>query len=398
MSSIKSKNRKIVFWFLLGLLIVILIETLSYVTIWVSRSLFGIEIRRTRDIFHEQSDMIKTFLEPGRLESFDSILGFRYRANFKSDRTQTNSQGLRSTRVYSPVADSGMIRVAAFGNSFVYCNEVANKDSWSALIEAIFPHIEVLNYGVGGYGTDQAYLRFMIEGSKLSPQIVIIGFAPVNLRRVVNVYRRFISDREIPLVKPRFTISESRLELIANPLLQIKDYEKYINHSKRIIELGENDLWYEPVIYENPFYDYSSTARLLSTLWVRVYNRYLDPDRLLVNDIFNTSSTAFKIQTAIFEKFVDEIKVSQMIPLIVIFPDKDTIIHGWQGRKKIYVPLVNFFRAKNLDFVDLIDAFLAHDVTNDIEQWFMSGGHYSPKGNMIVALWLGKQIQARLAK
>src|SRR2546425_487125 len=98
--------------------------------------------------------------------------------------------------------------VAALWNSFVYCNEVKNEDSWPAQIELMYPGIEVLNYGVGGYGVDQAYLRFLAEGSRLSPRIVVIGFATDDLSRVVNVYRRFRSNRGVPLGKTRDVFCE----------------------------------------------------------------------------------------------------------------------------------------------------------------------------------------------
>jgi len=77
-------------------------------------------------------------------------------------------------------------------------------------LEARTDALNVLNYGIGGYGFDQAFLRFQREGIALRPDVVLIGFAPDDLGRLVNVYRRFISSRELPLAKPRSCSSATR--------------------------------------------------------------------------------------------------------------------------------------------------------------------------------------------
>jgi hypothetical protein len=50
---------------------------------------------------------------------------------------------------------------------------------------------------------------------------VLIGFVPDDIRRNVNVYRRFLSDHELPLFKPRFRISDDGvLRLLPCPLAE----------------------------------------------------------------------------------------------------------------------------------------------------------------------------------
>jgi hypothetical protein len=143
----------------------------------------------------------------------DSALGWRYRAGFRKGGDAISAQGLRADRVYAARPAAGVVRVAAFGDSYVYGNEVGNDDSWPTQLERSAPDVEVLNYGVGGYGVDQAYLRYLAEGRALAPQVVIIGFAPVDLPRLVNRYRRFLDDRELALAKPRFVLRGGALAL-----------------------------------------------------------------------------------------------------------------------------------------------------------------------------------------
>jgi len=280
----------------------------------------------------------------------------------------------------------------------VYGNEVADSGAWPALVERLFPQIEVLNYGVGGYGTDQAYLRFCAEGAALSPRIVIIGFVPVGLRRVVNVYLRFVSNRELPLVKPRFNLrARGDLVLLSNPLPHPWDYTRYLDSPRDIVALGANDYWYHASIYQNPVYDYSATVRLLTNLWLRLDNRYLAPNRLLRQGAFNPSSSAFRIQMALFEAFAAAVRATGAHPTVAIFPDRELVTRARLGRSTLVTPVAQELAARGIDHVDLTDAFVEARTMGDVNMWFKPGGHYSPAGNRIVALWLGKEILARAA-
>lgn len=388
------RSRTIVFGVVWLVFLLLVLEALSFGVIVLNARLGREEIRRTTDIFQEQSLKIQELLDPGpKLLQLDAELGWRYRAGHRDSRNQMNAQGLRSRHEYSTVPGPGVIRVAAFGDSFVYCNEVGNDDAWPARMETTFSPMEVLNYGVGGYGTDQAFLRYVTEGSRLSPDVVIIGFAPVDLGRTVNVYRRFISNRELPLVKPRFVLdAQDELALIPNPMREPKDYERYLREPARIAELGRYDQWYQPAVYENPLFDHSATLRVFVTLGRKIYDRHLDADRLSTGEVFNPLSKAFRIQTALFEKFSRAVEDSGATPIVVIFPDRDSIVAERNGRQGFSEPMMAHLRRKRITAVDLTDAFLAEGGDVDIAGWFMPGGHYSPLANRQVASALGRYV------
>jgi len=374
-------------------------EGLCRLAIRLSRPLLAEEIRTTSDIFHEQSDKIQLLLDSTHTYRvvLDSILGWRYRPGYRDSADAINSQGLRSPREYEPEPPARVLRVAAFGDSFVYGNEVADSASWPALIEQLFPRIEVLNYGVGGYGVDQAYLRFCAEGVALSPRIVIIGFVSDDLGRVVNVYRRFISNREVPLVKPRFSLDAGgRLVLLPNPLPHASDYERYLRVPQDVVELGAHDYWYRPAVYRNPAYDYSATVRLFTELWLRISARYFAPDRLFRDGAINPSSTAFRIQTTLFEEFAAAVRAAGARPLVVLLPDRESVVAAQQGRQTTFAPLARELERRKIEYVDLTAAF--REAQGDAAKWFMSGGHYSPAGNRIVAQMLGRELLVRAAE
>src|ERR1039458_517165 len=76
---------------------------------------------------------------------------------------------------------------SAYGDSFIWGEEVPLNDGW---IEELSRRLgcRIANYGVSGYGTDQAYLRFRRLGADGAP-VVLLGFVPEDIRRNVNQYR-----------------------------------------------------------------------------------------------------------------------------------------------------------------------------------------------------------------
>lgn len=377
-------------------MVVATVEVLSLACLHLSRPLLDEEIRTKRDIWREQSLLIRRVLEEDRLLAVDSVLGWRYRSDMATAHDQTNSRGLRSAREYTAVPADSVVRVAAFGDSFVYGTEVDNAHCWSALAEQLHPQLEVLNFGVGGYGNDQAYLRFLADGRSLSPQIAILGFAPTDFGRVVNVYRRFLSNRDLPLFKPRFVLRPGgELEYVPSPVRVPADYARYLDHPDSVIALGRGDAWYEPAIYENPLYDLSATVRLFTGLWIKVRRRYFDDDRLVRNGVFNRASTAFALQTALFQDFAAKARAAGTVPLIIIFPDRESIVRRQRGLAPIFAPLLDDLRARGIEYLDLTEAFLARGAAQRLDDWFMPLGHYSPSANRIVAEWLGPRLLER---
>ena len=61
------------------------------------------------------------------------------------------------------------------GDSFAFGWGVSDSQTYSARLEAALPALEVINLGVGGYGTDQMLLMLREEGLRYAPDLVIAG-------------------------------------------------------------------------------------------------------------------------------------------------------------------------------------------------------------------------------
>ena len=66
----------------------------------------------------------------------------------------------------------------------------------------------VLNFGVGNYGMDQAYLRLKREYDKNRTEIVILAVVPETIVRVLNVYKHYYEYGNTFGFKPRFILSK----------------------------------------------------------------------------------------------------------------------------------------------------------------------------------------------
>jgi hypothetical protein len=111
------------------------------------------------------------------------------------------------------------LRIAVFGGS--YTEGTFEKGWWRVLEQTLNADgvpAEVLNFGVAGYGMDQAYLRWKRDGVPWHPQVVIFGFAAGNCYDNLNLVRMVKDpDTGVPFTKPRFLLENGALNLINSP-------------------------------------------------------------------------------------------------------------------------------------------------------------------------------------
>ncbi len=96
----------------------------------------------------------------------DAATGWLYppKATFYHGPFTVNRASMRALREYSPKPAEDTLRIALFGDSCVAGSEVNSDDVWASRLEQWLIQAgvktEVLNFGVAGYGMDQAFLRW----------------------------------------------------------------------------------------------------------------------------------------------------------------------------------------------------------------------------------------------
>jgi hypothetical protein len=293
-----------------------------------------------------------------------------------------NAQGLRATREYPMQPPAGRRRIAAFGDSYVYCNEVTDAESWPAQIEAGW-NADVLNYGVGGYGADQALLRYREEGARLAPQIVMIGFTSMMAPRVVSCYRRFQDPRDGPWFKPRFVLEGDSLRVLPAPVASVADAERLLADPAAVAEFGRHDFWYNPPVLEHAPYAWSATYRLLACAWHAVRVRYLAHDRVFHRGRLNTESEAFRIIVAIFRDFAAAVRTAGAEPVALMLPARSDVESYPRLGQASYEALRPRIEQLGIRVIDPMRALTSSGTP--VSELFARGGHYSAPGNAMVA-------------
>ncbi len=110
-------------------------------------------------------------------------------------------------------------RVALIGDSNAMSLEVSFEESWGYhLGRALGSDVQLLNFGVDGYGIDQVYLRYERDVRPFKPSVVVIGFIQHDLLRSMAVYPFVSFGWPGYLVKPRFDVIDERLAIVNRPL------------------------------------------------------------------------------------------------------------------------------------------------------------------------------------
>jgi lysophospholipase L1-like esterase len=122
----------------------------------------------------------------------------------------TNSKGLRGTTEYEYARTPGKERILVIGDSFTFGTDVSDDETYSHYLEADLPNTEVLNLGIQGYDQDQMLLYLQEEGVKYHPDVVILGFAHMDIHR--NLWKFFA------YAKPKFDLTPNGLKLTNVPV------------------------------------------------------------------------------------------------------------------------------------------------------------------------------------
>ncbi len=343
---------------------------------------------------------VEALLSPEAAEKtmtvFDRTLGWGLRPDFGSGGQKTNSAGIVALREYAEHPPPGVVRIAAFGESFTQC-VVRNEATWERVLEESGPGIEVLNFGVSAYGPDQAYLRYLRDGRRYRPEIVLIGFMTENIWRLVNVFRPYADPANSPLAKPRFLIGGEGLRLVENPLRDADDLKglRTLNSDQAMRDrLGEHDRFYRRSYYSAPpaIVRFSPLARLAWDAFRVLSWKAADARGLGVigpDGCYNSSSEAYRILEALLGQWAADLSRDGAIPVVLIFPQRSDIEKWRAGKPKQYQPLLGLLRGKGIKSIDLMDAFRSCA----LEGVFTRDGHYNEAGNRLVASRVGGALQ-----
>ncbi|MCB1737508.1 MAG: hypothetical protein KDI42_05240 [Gammaproteobacteria bacterium] len=329
-----------------------------------------------------RGDMAYTDLDPD--------LGWAIKPNGASGLYQANSIGMRRSGEVSPQLDEGMHRLSAFGDSFTHADQVGNEDTWESALEHQDPTLEVLNFGVGGYGVDQAFLRYQKMGRTYPAEMVLIGFMSENIYRHVNRFRPFYArNTGIVMGKPRFVSRDGALTVLPNPLPDTEAYRALLSDTDAsLARLGEQDHFYQHR-YHRSAWDWSPSVRLY-----RLLSYELGPgnarQQIIGEHGYVEGSEALRVTSELLQSFAAQVRSDGAKPLVLVFPNQADVVRFRAQGTRTYQRLLDDLTRRGIDHVDLMPAFEGEPIDKVFER------HYTAYGNALVAKYLLPKLKLRL--
>jgi hypothetical protein len=318
----------------------------------------------------------------------DDILGWTIGANRRSANGLyfSSAEGIRSPRAAMSFSDySPTYRIALVGDSHTFSADVKYEDSWGYHLERVLgPEFQVLNFGVSGYGVDQAFLRYYRDVRPWEPDLVIFGVAPHDLVRTMTVYP-FISfpDWDYPFGKPRFIMRRGRLvNLNVSPLPAHAIFSK---GSVTDLPFVEYDLGFHRSDWERRYYH----ASYLIRYFISKYPAWRDSPPHLSKD------TMWTLNSEILRAFIQLADSEESIPVVVYIPGRidmrDTLEHS-QEQISFARKLVRGMGAVHIDLTTCLAR------VRPSQRYSHPGMHYSPHANKVISECLQEIILVRLSR
>lgn len=314
------------------------------------------------------------------LRQFDPDLGWtlapsletRHRCPEYAVGYRTNAQGARASRDYATPRTPGLARIAAFGDSFVFGVGVEEEERFTDRLASLLGDTEVLNFGVPGYGTDQALLRFEREGAAFRPDVVLLGHLMEHvLRNLAYEHRSPTPEGQVRVdPKPRFERTSRGLELRNRPVPTPRTEEA------------------APV--PPPWW---TRSRLASWIAHRLDSlgsrRHPFPD-------WDEGKEGGPLTEALVERFAQLVRDAGGEPVLVVLGDRaylDGRLASLADRTAVK-GLLEFCASRKIPALDLLPSF--DEARSEGRHLFYSwDGHWTPEGHRLAAETLARFLRER---
>lgn len=318
---------------------------------------------------------------------FDDNLGWMPHDNFiSSDRMYIyNKNGYRCASLSDTLWKKDVIKIMIFGDSYAHGDEVDFSGTIGRILEKLYTdngiNVEVLNFGVSGYGMDQAYLRWEMVKHKYKPDFVIFGVQFENVKRNINIIRPLYSPiTEIPFSKPRFTTKNNKLIKLNNPSSRIKDLPIILSNFEDW-EFINYEGFYNQDDYNNSFVFHSQLIAFVNTAYSKIFGEY---------KYFTKGSESFEVTMQIINRFKKSVENEDAQFVMVHFP----VINDYAfsnycfsniiyDQDLIYESLLNEIQ-ENADLIETYSYLKKWIENNSTSELFMER-HYSPITNELIA-------------
>ena len=327
-----------------------------------------------------------------------------------------NSKGLRDIE-HTYIPDKGRYRIVVLGDSFMEGYQVDLEKSFPRLLEKKLKDInaDVVNMGVGGYGTTQELLTLKEEGLKYKPKLVIMAFFPSNdivnnsekLTRLLWVgsqsnikifgrpFAKKNNDNKIIITKPDYTRALKWTKEKRNKLRRDSEERTFLQRTvlylfielfvKQIQESNVRIPKYDPNILYGPFLADFNANKNGRSITKQEYRKIQDEAWNITKEMILQTRDLAKRNGAKF--------------LLLVIPVKLQIDADFQNmikRKfpylkfelnKINKKISNFAKKNDIKYLDLLNTFKEKEKEKEKKLYFkfIDHVHWNENGHKVAA-------------
>ena len=361
-----TRKRKILFWAIfLGINLTIL-EGLSFVVL----KRFGTLAYNPNSIQQSVDSYLKRR---------DPVLGW----NKSVDERNNSRPGVNEASYQDGLID-------LYGDSFTRGDEVEDHEAWSYLSSHNLG-VNIVNQGVGGYGSDQAFLKFRTNPNPA--KIVVLNHCSENIIRNVNQFRAFIYPSSEISLKPRFIIQEDRLDLVELPEINSNTLSDIITPPHPLL----NHEYFKPLgpsglqIMHFPF-----TLKLVSA----GINHWKTTQRLGTSSAYQPfyrkehPSQGYQVTKQILAEFHRLALERECLPVVTIIPPYRDFQFFDQHGEFPYAKLLSDLATEGVAVVDFGAELRSLHDGDMIDLYLHPRGHMNPKGHHYLATAFSSHLQS----
>ena len=314
------------------------------------------------------------------LAARDPVLGWPPPAQLGTDKYDRS--GARPTPAFPQAADAC---VSLYGDSFTYASDVDHHHAWGNVLSMLLD-CRVANYGVGGYGTDQAVLRFKHKNSDRAPT-TLLGIFPTNVMRNLTRNAYFVFGNYPTAFKPRFAIDNGQLSLLPMPSITPRDLSAYLKCPGCFLD--QDPLLpgsaYGPGLLRFPYaitlLRVATHQRVLN--WLRgrpSWISYLEPGHPI---------SGLEVLTGIIGRFDALCREQDRRCFVMLIPTPKSYDYYMSDQVNAMQTVIDELQQRGIGFLDLLPGFAAYlgsrPYCDLIGTTGLCAGHWNEEGNRIVA-------------
>jgi lysophospholipase L1-like esterase len=251
----------------------------------------------------------------------------------------------------------GKSRILVLGDSFTDGVQVGEQDLFTAKMETADSHLELINAGVGGYGTVQQYLYLISEGIRFHPDLVLLMFFENDLSDNLLTYYPGFGPR------PYATLQGGSVNVVER--MVTSDYERFILSMPFRLALNKYSYFY-----------YFLNTRVYQPMFASQMRRMQQADLSRLD-----ADTRYHTFFGVLSRLHSFLKQKGIPLVVVLIPSSNEVA---AGRSDVATTISEHCLAHEIHCLPLIDRF-RREASAGAELYFRQDIHWTKTGHQVAA-------------